>query len=74
MSANPDSTIFEPPPRSADDFWVLGDETELRFQIDTKEIIRDMIARITAAEEGIREQVMVAWLREHGYTVTKEGS
>jgi hypothetical protein len=42
--------------------------------VDLVGVVRDTVARINAAEEAIREQTIVEYLRLHGYTVTKDGS
>jgi hypothetical protein len=41
------------------------------YEIDTGSIVHEMLERIVAAEEGVREQVMVEWLRSHGWTVER---
>jgi hypothetical protein len=43
-------------------------------ELDVAQIVTDTVARVTAAEEAIREKVIVEYLRAHGWTVTKEES
>jgi hypothetical protein len=48
------------------------DESTIEFQVDVGKIVSEMVDRIMQAEDGVREQVMVEWLRSHGWKVERD--
>lgn len=68
-------------PRPPDDPRLLFEPNQIDFEtntytayVDLRSVVDDMVARIMTMEEAAREQVIVEYLRAHGWTVTKEES
>lgn len=59
---------WTPPPIKS---WWDGIESVVMMEYDAAQVVADAVAKLNAMEEAVVTETVVAWLRNHGWTVER---